>query len=150
MSKNRLKILFIGEEQSKKAIENNWQWADKRLCSKTLHEAIEQTKFKVEPFFLNLFENGNVNQIVIANLKGGYIRIMEFDALVALGKKVQKVLGNQKIPYVPMIHPAARGKIRKSTNYSNHVQECLKGIHSEKYIGKVLPNPNFLIPPKAP
>ena len=35
-----LKILFVGEEPSKTAIEKAWKWGDDHLCSKTLEHSL--------------------------------------------------------------------------------------------------------------
>ena len=46
--------------------------------------------------------------------------------IVGLGRTVQQVLTNACIPFRAMVHPAARGRIRRHAVYQAHVAEVLK------------------------
>ena len=129
MSDGVLRILFIGEEPSKTATEKAWKWGDMHLCSKTLLEAFDAAGFPHnQANFENIFENGEVKKEVVRKVR---VRAMS-KPVVAMGKKVQKVLNSHGIPHIPMIHPAARGEIRKTENFQAHVQEVIELIR-EKY-----------------
>jgi hypothetical protein len=45
--------------------------------------------------------------------------------VVALGNKVSRQLERHSVPHVPLIHPAARGKIRARELYAQHVSAIL-------------------------
>jgi len=121
------KILFIGEEPSKTARERGWKWGDEQLCSKTLLEALDSAKVpRNHCIFENLFQDDVVRPEVLARLQKTRLPI------VAMGKKVQRVLSNHKIKFVPLVHPAARGKIRKTALYQQHVLDTIGGIYAAK------------------
>jgi hypothetical protein len=46
--------------------------------------------------------------------------------VVALGRLVERELSRRRIPHRTMVHPAARGKIRKRERYVEHVREVLR------------------------
>lgn len=122
--KQKLRLIFIGEEPSPTAIKKGWTWYDRRLASKTLHDALDASGFDIDRIFHNLFDEGQVRQKVLDHIK---IPSRNF-YIIALGNKVQRVLRKEKIKFTPMIHPAARGKIRKAENYAAHVKDCLTTI----------------------
>jgi hypothetical protein len=43
-----------------------------------------------------------------------------------MGRVASSVLSRHDIAHVQMVHPAARGRIRKKERYAAHVQEVLK------------------------
>ena len=45
--------------------------------------------------------------------------------IVAMGAKVQKALRAEGINFIPIVHPAARGAIRKKERYIEHIREAL-------------------------
>ena len=118
--------VFIGEEPSKTAILKGWVWGDDHLCSKTLINALNACFIKRESYeFRNLFRNQMVNQDVINELME--LKNIEDLSIVGMGKNVQRVLDNLNIPHLKLIHPAARGKIRKTVLYIQHVNQVLLG-----------------------
>ena len=119
--------LFVGEEPSKTAILKGWKWGDNQLCSKTLINALNACNIKKHQYdFVNLFENQMVKQEVVTEL-GNQSRLEDL-TIVGMGRKVQRVLSNFEIPHLELIHPAARGSIRKTILYIQHVNEVLNGI----------------------
>jgi hypothetical protein len=46
--------------------------------------------------------------------------------VLAMGRLVQAELARRHIPHRPMVHPAARGRIRKRERYVEHVREVLE------------------------
>jgi len=118
--------VFVGEEPSKTAILKGWVWGDDHLCSKTLINALNACLIKKDSYeFRNLFKNQKVDYHVINELKD--LKNIEDLTIVGMGRKVQRVLDNLSIPHLKLIHPAARGKIRKTVLYIQHVSQVLLG-----------------------
>jgi len=118
-----MKFYFIGEEPSPLALKMKVTWTDGRLAAKQLFDALAFCEIDPQECgFVNLFKKGKVQQRVLQELKRSEV------PLVAMGKKVQRVLSRHQIDYLPLIHPAARGHIRKKENYFQHVKEVL--IHN--------------------
>ena len=122
-------IVFIGEEKSPTAIKRGWSWEDGRLAAKQLFDGLKGAEdiIKVNPKeckFVNLFEDEGKRLVKSKNLYK-YV-------VIALGDKVSKGLDNRAIKHYRMVHPAARGKIRKKENYINHTREVLKEIRKDE------------------
>ncbi len=119
--------VFVGERRSATAVENDWTWRDGRLAAKPLFEALVAAGVEPrEQRFVNVFCDGDGPEIVsIENV----FQILEFATfgliVVAMGKKVQGVLREQGIEHISIVHPAARGKIRKTERYQEHIKEQL-------------------------
>lgn len=96
-------------------------WTDGRLAAKQLFDALDALGIKPEQrAFVNWFE------------AGGPERVRELAAdyrLVAMGRKVQMALDAQGIAYIALVHPAARGRIRRKEIYAAHVAEMLGEAH---------------------
>jgi hypothetical protein len=91
-------------------------WEDGRLAAKQLQDALRAMRLRGNIRFTNLFERGG-----LANIK----RFRGTHTIVAMGKKVQRELTRRRIPHIPIVHPAARGKIRLKSNYAAHVAAAL-------------------------
>lgn len=122
-------IAFIGEEKSPTAIRKGWSWEDGRLAAKQLFDGLRGAEdiFKVNPKdckFVNLFESDG-KRFIKGKSHHNYI-------IIALGDKVSKGLDNLAIHHYKMVHPAARGSIRKKENYINHTREVLKQIRDDE------------------
>ena len=120
-------ILFVGEKRSNKAIEMGatWQSAQQTengiLCAKTLFHALR--KASIEPrecHFANWFEDEAQRETIRNSTM----------PIVAMGNKVQHALKQEGISFIPIVHPAARGAIRKTENYVNHIKEQLCKLNS--------------------
>lgn len=133
-------LLFVGEQRSPRAKQLGVTWEDVALCSKTLRDALHSAGVPASASirFLNLWDDDGVE--VLAEVKAFLLKAdAEGWTVIGLGQKVQARLIASLIPHVPMIHPAARGTIRKRENYAAHVGQCLrsaglplpedKGIH---------------------
>jgi len=108
------KILFVGENRSHLAKKMNVTWKDGRLAAKQLFDALDAIGFPRDTCeFCNWFEGGKGK---VRNWDGG---------IVAMGAKVQKALRAEGINFIPIIHPAARGAIRKKERYIEHIREAL-------------------------
>jgi hypothetical protein len=62
-----------------------------------------------------------------ASLSGKKLReaVAEGAVILAMGRLVERELVRRGIPHRPMVHPAARGRIRKRERYVEHVREVL-------------------------
>jgi hypothetical protein len=126
--------MFVGECRSITAQRKGWTWADGRLAAKPLFEALEA--MGVDPkahHYTNLWTD-NVSGTTIANrgpgILGSTIKLImargsEGCVIVALGKRVSAELAKRGIVHVALVHPAARGAIRKRERYHAHVAEKL-------------------------
>jgi hypothetical protein len=108
-------LLFVGEKRSNRAIELKVTWKDGALAGKQLFDALHS--IGIDPHqcnFCNIFERGGKSTIKQHN-----------GTIIGMGKKVQIELDRLDIPHVKIIHPAARGKIRKKELYIAHVRDAL-------------------------
>lgn len=117
------KAVFVGEEPSATAIRMGVKWEDGRLAAKQLFDAFEANNFDPsEVTFVNLFHQNQAIDKVIKCLKKSTIPV------VAMGNKVQKSLRQHGVNHVEMVHPAARGSIRKKERYTAHVASVLQQL----------------------
>lgn len=117
-------FIFVGECRSATAIERGWSWTDGRLAARPLFEALRAAGIDpAQQRFVNLFRDppssAKVNGATVRELIGSGARI------VALGKRVARELARRGIVHVELVHPAARGAIRKRERYVAHVVERL-------------------------
>lgn len=119
-------FVFVGEQRSPTAIRRGWTWKDGRLAAKTLHEALRAAG--IEParqVYVNLWsDGGELNLDVVAEL---LVLDRARLTLVALGRRVADNLARFGVSHVEMVHPAARGSIRRSERYQAHVASVLGG-----------------------
>lgn len=118
-----LRFVFVGEQRSATAKRKDWTWLSGRLAAKPLFEALRA--IDVEPtkqIFVNLWrDDGTIDTAVPTQLKRRKKRMV-----VALGQKVSRGLTSAGIKHVAIVHPAARGKIRKRERYIKHVADRLQ------------------------
>jgi len=110
-----MSYLIVGERRSPKAIRLGLTWESGGLAAKPLFEALRTAG--VDPAicqFVNWFEGG---EAIVRKHRG---------RIIGLGQKVQKALTGAGISHIPVVHPAARGKIRLRTNYVAHVVTQLR------------------------
>lgn len=119
-----IKFLFVGEKPSNKAIAMKVAWVDGRLAAKQLFDALKDNGIDpAEHKFENIFHQ---REEEIIN-KEAVRRIRKTDlVVVGMGQKVQQALDLLKIKHIKIVHPAARGKIRKKERYSQHIKDMLK------------------------
>ena len=117
-----MRILYVGERRSPRAIQMGVTWKDRRLAGKQLFDAFDTLEIDPSKFeFTNVFEPEDfLDHLEIATEKN--------IPIIGMGQKVQRVLSNMDIEHIPMIHPAARGSIRKKERYAEHVNEVLAQI----------------------
>lgn len=109
-------MLFVGEKRSEKAVKMGVRWEDGKLAAKQLFDALKANG--IDPStckFINWFEKGTKN------------KIKSYDGVVfGMGRKVQEALAKSGVEHIPIVHPAARGKIRKKERYTEHIKEVLE------------------------
>lgn len=61
--------------------------------------------------------------------------------IVALGQKVSRALSKRRIAHLRLVHPAARGPIRKKAHYQEHVvaQLTVRASHPAEGEASVMP-----------
>jgi hypothetical protein len=113
-------IVFVGDRRSKLAVKKGVRWQDGRLAAKQLFDALAHAGIdKDRCAFVNWFERGGPTKIRrLASDEGAIV--------VGMGRKVQAALRRAKIEHLELVHPAARGAIRKKERYLAHVAEVLK------------------------
>ena len=125
---NNHKYLFVGERPSKLALKMGVSWKDGKLAAKQLFDALAHCKINITHCrFDNIFGmEADGPEIVCKNALKRVKRAMRSGIkVVAMGQKVERALGSNFS--LSIIHPAARGKIRKKELYINHVLEKLNG-----------------------
>jgi len=116
------RILFVGEERSPTAVARGWTWESGRLAAKQLFDALAVCG--VDPAgcrFTNWFERGGPT--TVRRHRG---------PIVAMGQKVQKAMAAAGIEHIPIVHPAARGRIRAKDRYAAHIAEALSKVSGQK------------------
>jgi hypothetical protein len=117
-------IVFVGERRSATAIREGWTWTDGRLAAKPLFEALRANGIDpAQHSFVNLFSDPPGQPKVVPGVVAKLLR--ERSLIVTLGKVVSNELARRGIVHVPLVHPAARGAIRKRARYIAHVTDLL-------------------------
>jgi len=121
------KILFVGEKRSPRARQLGLTWKDGGLCAKHLFTAMERSNLEVSNcHFKNVFREILAEDIIN---KTAVREIKRFDGIVvAMGRKVERVLKNNDIDHSFIYHPATRGKVRNIDKYCNHFKQNLVHI----------------------
>lgn len=122
----RTKILFVGECRSLTAIRKGWTWKDGRLAAKPLFEALDALGVNpAQHGFCNLWTDPPLAPCITDHRRRMLRESMKTHIIVALGQKVSSGLEELGIDHVAIVHPAARGRIRKRTRYIAHVKKKL-------------------------
>lgn len=118
------KFIFVGEKRSQKAISLKVTWINGKLSAKQLFDALIYCNIDhLKQNYINWFADNSERRKpgtkdICLNFKG---------KVVALGQKVSKELNKYDIEHLTLVHPAARGKIRKKEIYNNHVRKVIHG-----------------------
>jgi|SRR5947209_6462057 len=122
-------FLFVGEKPSDRARRLQASWRNGKLSARTLHRALRAAGYDPHAHhFTNIFLCGRGDMVVSRWCLWRLRKAQEKGwVLVGLGQKVHRVLRRYKIwPFLDMIHPAARGRIRLAENYDSHVRRKLE------------------------
>jgi hypothetical protein len=117
--------LFVGERRSNRAMEMAVTWRDGRLAAKTLFEGLRAAGIDPQKQdYINIWDDANnvidTSLVAIeacAHKPGGVV--------VGMGRRVCKYLTGQGVPHIRIVHPAARGTIRRAENYRAHLRSQL-------------------------
>jgi hypothetical protein len=123
-------MIFVGERQSPKAARYGHTCENGKAASATLHRALLAAGVDVASVeFANLWRAPGLkdpkqppSRATLRRLRAAH---RAGQRIVAMGALVQRELTRLSIPHVPIIHPAARGKMRKAELYDAHVRDRL-------------------------
>jgi len=121
-------FLFVGERPSPKAARMGVTWEHGRLAAKQLFDALFAVGLDPKSHrFDNVFVPTPEGPEVVCRNAVRRIKRAAISGLrvVAMGKKVEAVMAAKCIPCLSIVHPAARGRIRKKERYAEHVREVL-------------------------
>jgi hypothetical protein len=111
-------LLFVGERRSQTAVRMGVRWQDGRLAAKQLFDALRAAGIDPKRCeFVNWWERGAHRRVSEHIRRGGLV--------VAMGRQVQRALEKKGVTYLGIVHPAARGSIRKKERYSEHIRDVL-------------------------
>lgn len=118
------RYVFVGERRSGRAMAMGVTWTDGRLAASTLFRALRAVG--IEPaaqVYLNAFtDDGQLNRAALAGLAE---HRRQGRVIVALGQPAQRAVASAGVPHLRLVHPAARGAIRRTERYHAHVAAVL-------------------------
>ena len=124
------KYLFVGERQSHQAKKIGATWSNGKLAAKQLHDALRA--LNIDPAnqrYVNLWSRPGVGPIKDYVDVSALVYIAESIAMgytvIGMGQLVSKELARRAITHLLIVHPAARGAIRKKERYAAHVGSVL-------------------------
>ena len=118
-------IYFIGEKRSGQAIKNNWHWEDNVSTARFLLGCLLEIGIdKSNIIFFNLWSDDGILNRTLIDVLDNLSKYFE-NTIVGMGNTVCNELDRHGIKYIKIIHPAARGKIRKKELYTQHLKERL-------------------------
>lgn len=127
-----MKFLFIGERPSHQAVRIGATWQNGGLAAKQLHDALRALNINpTEQRYVNLWNTPGTGPISESVELAALTEISEAIALdftvIGMGQIVSKALTRHGITHLLIVHPAARGAIRKKERYTAHVKGVLLG-----------------------
>ncbi len=112
-------FLFIGEEPSPRALQLGVSWESGGLAGKQLHDALNACGISQDQcLYANLFSDQGVVGMARLAVASGF-------TVVGMGRKVQRALRDAEVEHTELVHPAARGRIRRKDLYAAHVRGAL-------------------------
>lgn len=126
-------FMFVGERPSHKAVKIGATWQNGKLAAKQLHDALRALNIDPNTHqYCNLWTQPDPGDDDAVDEYFARERIEYFQAcgyiIVGMGALVCRVLTVMEIPHLQLIHPAARGAIRKKERYTAHVDAVLRGL----------------------
>jgi hypothetical protein len=104
-------------------------WKDGRLAAKQLFDSLRSLGIQPETqSYGNAFHNGFERiHVPKAWLRRTLRRaISRKETVVAMGQRVHALLLTMGVAHIEIVHPAARGRIRKKSRYTRHLKERLR------------------------
>lgn len=125
-----MKLLFVGERPSRQAAKIGATWQNGKLAAKQLHDALRA--LNIDPAcqrYINLWHTpgtGPIQEYVDTSALVYIAKsIQEGWTIIGMGQLVSRALTEQGITHLLIVHPAARGAIRKKERYTAHVGSVL-------------------------
>ena len=126
------RFLFVGERQSLQAARIGATWENGGLAAKQLHDALRA--LNIDPQQQRYINLWTVPGIGPTDEPVSPLALWEIEQAVAagytvigMGQLVSRALTRHGITHLLLIHPAARGAIRKKERYAAHVGSVLGG-----------------------
>lgn len=123
-------FVFVGERPSPLAFKRGATWQNAAHAGRTLHDTLQA--LGLEPskqFYLNLWDGPEALDTDAVHAGAVCSCLREFQrnglTIVAMGQKVARELKRAGIDHLQVVHPAARGLIRRRERYVAHVREVL-------------------------
>lgn len=125
-----MKFLFVGERPSHQAVKIGATWQNGRLAGKQLRDALLALNINPDEHrYCNLYTRPDVGAWDRADEMMALCEIRDAQneglVIVGMGAIVCAVLAFRGVPHLQLIHPAARGAIRKKERYTSHVRSVL-------------------------
>lgn len=121
--------VFIGERPSRRAVAIGATWQNGKLAGATLRAALVAAGIDpAQQRYLNLWDTPDGRDCA-PRLTEIQRLVAEGAQIVGMGQIVCRQLAREGIPHRALIHPAARGTIRRTGRYQAHVQQVL-GVES--------------------
>jgi len=123
--------LFVGERPSHKAVAIGATWQNAQLAGRTLRDALLAAGVDPEAQrYVNLWrrpDRGNRfdEYDLIYALRQVRRAVAAGCVVVGMGRLVCRELSSCRVPHTRMVHPAARGSIRRRCRYHRHVKATL-------------------------
>lgn len=116
---------FVGDKPSNKALQMGVTWYDGKLAAAQLFDALRFCGIDPDSCrFENINHCDETGKIAIVRSLRKSRR-----TIVAMGENAASELKRLGCPHIQIVHPAARGRIRKKERYCAHVREVL-GVSS--------------------
>lgn len=127
----REQFFFIGERPSNRAFEMSVKWEDGALAAATLFDALRN--INLDPCrqrYKNLYTSpvrGAASDAADERrvVKAAQRAVRRGLTIVGMGRIVQRVLTQERIPHLQLRHPAARGLGRRRDLFRAHAREVL-------------------------
>lgn len=123
-------FLFVGERPSHRAVEIGATWQNGRLAAKQLHDALRALNTDPEEHeYCNLYRQPDAGPWDIADEQEALQVVRQAQAtgltIIGMGAIVSMRLEIAGVAHLRLIHPAARGAIRRKDRYTAHVGSVL-------------------------
>lgn len=124
--------LFVGERPSRRAVQIGASWHNGKLAACTLWRALEAIGLDPQDQgFCNIWMDAEPGEHDAAHEESALVLARVYleygGTIVGMGQTVCAWLDRHAIPHRTMIHPAARGAIRRRETYQAHVAAVLAG-----------------------
>jgi uracil-DNA glycosylase len=130
------RYIFVGERPSPRAAATGATWSNGRLAAKVLHDALRANGYDPDAAeYHNLWRTPGLGLTGLTAADRRHANALlrrlqdreqaEGVIIVALGAHAATALLAHGVPHRRLVHPAARGAIRKTARYQAHVGSVL-------------------------